>query len=288
MRLTEEVDRQHEKSGSTIIFNGKNYGVWAAQMKARLMKKKLKRMMMKDQIERQDYETEEAYKARVTDDVKETDEDIGMIALYVGKDYVEETVGSNSAFEAWKKLKDIYEGNSTGELFVNRSRFTKISMKEGQSITSYISKLEKLQQLCDGSEAKITEKEMVMKTLHSLTPEWDTYCEGLEAREDVLKSFSLLKTLLIKKSVLKGHQEDDLETEENEEKKKAFKTFKKSELKKRFNGECFNCGKKGHKKSDCWSSRNGSNYEKQAKLAAFTSSISKIKEKQYKKDKNNG
>ena len=75
----------------------------------------------------------------------ETDEEvIGIITLYVGKDYVEETVGYSSAFEAWNKLKEIYEGNSTGELFVNRSCFTKISMKEGQSITSYISKLEKL------------------------------------------------------------------------------------------------------------------------------------------------
>ena len=157
MRLIDEVEDQVKEHAA--IFNGKNYGVWSAQMQARLMKKKLRKWILSDQVIKKESEDEKSYAARVTETVRETDEEvIGLIALYVGKDYVEDIVSSKLAFEARNKLKEIYEGNSSGELFVNRSKFTRISMKEGENVATYISRLEKLQKLCSGSDAKIQKK----------------------------------------------------------------------------------------------------------------------------------
>lgn len=288
MRLIDEVEDQVKEHAA--IFNGKNYGVWSAQMQARLMKKKLRKWILSDQVIKKESEDEKSYAARVTETVRETDEEvIGLIALYVGKDYVEDIVSSKSAFEAWNKLKEIYEGNSAGELFVNRSKFTRISMKEGENVATYISRLEKLQKLCSGSDAKITEKEMIMKTLHSLTEEWDTYCEGLEARNDVMESFNLLKTLLIKKAALKNNQKDESEEEKQDkainEKKKAFETFKKPKFTKRFNGNCYNCGKSGHKSDVCWQKEKKRDmiHAKAAFTTIIQNKIEKNDIKQYKK-----
>ena len=108
-------------------------------MTARLMKRNLRKWVMTDQVAKKLNEDEKSYLLRVTETVRETDREvIGIIALYVGIDYIEDIVASTSAYVAWNKLKEIHEGNFAGELFVNRSRFTKISMKEGESVSTYM------------------------------------------------------------------------------------------------------------------------------------------------------
>ena len=129
---------------------------------------------------------------------------------------------------------------------------------------------------------------MIMKTLHSLTEEWDTYCEGLEARNDVMESFNLLKTLLIKKAALKNNQKDESEEEKQDkainEKKKAFETFKKPKLTKRFNGS-YNCGNPGHK-SDICRQKEKKRYDscKSGFHNYYSNKIEKNDIKQYKND----
>ena len=78
------------------------------------------------------------------EDVKIADNKaLGIIGRSVKSDYLEQLSSSDTAFQAWNTLKQIYEGDSVSNLMTVRSEFYALKMEESDDMVLFLGKLEK-------------------------------------------------------------------------------------------------------------------------------------------------
>lgn len=120
-----------------------------------------------------------------------------MIGTYVKSEFVEQMSKAETASEAWQALKAISVGHAASSISVNRSKFDRSRMTEGQDLVVYLGQLEQLQSACKDLEAPITDVELILKVVSTLPPSWDSFCQGLRAQKSWLESYSEIKGQLI-------------------------------------------------------------------------------------------
>ncbi|KAJ3221262.1 hypothetical protein HDU81_010771, partial [Chytriomyces hyalinus] len=96
----------------------------------------------------------------------------------------------------------------------------------------------------------ITDQDMISQVMHSLPKSWVTFLQTIRAQKKLMEEYSEFKSLLI--AEYKYRRMDSQGSSNNKGIAMQAKQFPPW-----FNRECDNCGKKGHKKADCWA-KNGS------------------------------
>lgn len=129
-----------------------------------------------------------------------------------------------------------------------------MTAEEGFDMVEHILKLRKLQEEFHLMENKVSDKDFVMILITSLPESWDQYTSaylGSSSKMLTLKSHKLVAILLEEDRQLCGRSDDTVSGVAMQA--KFPRGDKGSDLKKTEKRKCFNCGKEGHIREDCWS-----------------------------------
>ena len=154
--------------------------------------------------------------------------------------------------DAWKQLCEMYEPTSNLSLIGLHKQFTSATMRMKANPDLYIGYLQDIaSRINDIEDGKITDKDIMMKVINTLTPEYEHVQLKLEGdfNEDKLTVLNMKTELRIKyqrmieKLPKQGYKKPDPY-------EKAMAAFTKQ-----FKGKCWKCGKIGHKGSECKSGK---------------------------------
>ena len=145
-----------------------------------------------------------------------------------------------SANEMWMVLSSMREGTSSSSVFQLRCEFTNFKFKEGQSMTEYLSGLNILTTKLKTANVEITDEEEIAKILSNLPKDFELFKQNFQMTSaqatQQMNSETFVKLLMeVDHSLTKARKSHTGD---------AFLASKKPVI-------CFNCGKKGHVKSDC-------------------------------------
>lgn len=241
MRLNDEEN---------VKFDGKNYHEWAASTKFTLMAKGLWQQVIEKPLEKKVNEQEDQYRDRIlklTGEVKVADNKaLGIIGRTVKNEYMEQISKAETAYQAWDALKRIYEGDTVSNLMTVRTEFYALKMEENDDIVLFLGKLEKCKRFCENTTAPISEQELIIKVMYSLPHSMDSFCQSVRAIPDSMSSYEDLKSRLLTEYMLtRGDRVFQAKPQQ------AMQAQRDKKIK------CYNCGKVGHIKAECYAHGGG-------------------------------
>jgi transposase InsO family protein len=180
------------------------------------------------------------------------------IELSIGDSEMIHISGADSAREMWEQLTTVKESKGRLGVLATRRTLYRMTAEEGFDMVEHISKLRKLQEELHLMENKVTDEDFVMILITSLPESWDQYTSaylGSSSNMPTLKSHELVAILLEEDRRRRGRNDDSASGVAMQA--KFPKSDKGSDSKKTEKRKCFNCGKEGHIKEDCWSKGGG-------------------------------
>lgn len=148
---------------------------------------------------------------------------------------------TNSA-EIWGKLLTIYEQKSEISIHLVQQKFYNLKY-ENQGISTFISKVEKLKDQLSQLGENISEQMMMTKILISLPEEFKHFVSAWESVPNEKQNINELTSRLM-------IEEERVKQNSNETGRNNCALATKSD------GKCFECGKPGHLKRDCFRLKN--------------------------------
>ena len=145
--------------------------------------------------------------------------------------------------KALQVLREHYQGKGKPRIIALHTELTSLEMREGESTTDYILRAEKAATALKAADEVISDGLLVAMALKGLPSAYKTFATLVTQRERQM-TFSEFKT------ALRNHEETEKScnrTPDNGESDNVMAT------KQGFQGNCFKCGKKGHKSKDCYS-----------------------------------
>ena len=240
MRLNEREENEENASRRVPNFDGTNWDEFELKMMCFLELKDLWEV-----VETEPIESDATYAA----DAKKDKKAKAYIIMHVAEKYSEQVRGIKTSSLVWKELESLFQAKTMSQVILLRGELNKLCMAEDGDVVEYIGMLEKLQRKLKATSAPVSDEELIVRVIGSLPVSWDSFVQGLRSNTETLKKFDLVKAALVQEEsnrVFRGQSK-----EKEKEKHHAF------HVKARFNGECNNCGKKGHKKDTCWAKGGG-------------------------------
>ncbi|KAF1328946.1 Gag-pol polyprotein, partial [Globisporangium splendens] len=154
---------------------------------------------------------------------------------------------ASGAHDAWSKLGDHFEKKSlANKLFLRRRLFTAM-MEEGDNVLAHINKVKTLAEQLDAVGAPVSEDDLVITLLGSLSESYQFLITALESRSDTL-TWELVTSRLLHEDMKRKEQGGDGVTAGQAfmtgDKKRIVRPVKKT-------GTCNYCGKMGHWIAEC-------------------------------------
>lgn len=176
------------------------------------------------------------------------------IVMGMADDQLPHVIEANSAHETWTTLADMYNREDYNAQMRLREKYASFKYK-GPDMKTHISELKKLIMEMKGVGANMHDEDTCMTLVRSLPKEYDAMVQAFRM-SNIKWQFRDLTTKILSET----ERIQDMEDQHNEElamfghgtsrknpPKKVFRKFNKSHI------TCFNCGKKGHYKRDCYS-----------------------------------
>ncbi|KAG3215583.1 Retrovirus-related Pol polyprotein from transposon TNT 1-94 [Phytophthora cactorum] len=166
---------------------------------------------------------------------------------------------AKDAHDAWSRLEGHFEKKSLANKLFLRRRFFTTMMEEGDDVLEHINKVKTLAEQLDAVGAPVSEDDLVITLLGSLSESYQFLITALESRADSL-SWELVTSRLLHEDMKRKEQGGGVDgaahgqafmTRDN---KRRGRPVKKT-------GACHNCGKQGHWIAEC-SSRVQNNAER--------------------------
>lgn len=149
-----------------------------------------------------------------------------------------------TAKQIWDSLLKIYERKSISSRLMIRKKLILMKFREGDDLQQHFLEFEKTVRDLKSTGAKVDEDDAVCQLLITLPKSFNSVVTALETL-DVEK----LTMVFVKSRLL------DFQTKVNMCEGKSFESFEKSSTfvakSKKYKIRCYNCGKEGHKKSNC-------------------------------------
>ena len=115
---------------------------------------------------------------------------------------------SSGAHDAWSKLEEHFEKKSLANKLFLRRRFFTTMMEEGDDVLSHINKLKTLAEQLDAVGAPVSEDDLVITLLGSLSESYQFLITALESRSDTL-TWELVTSRLLHEDMKRKEQGGD-------------------------------------------------------------------------------
>ncbi|GMJ14768.1 hypothetical protein HRI_005146000 [Hibiscus trionum] len=243
-------------------FNGRNFSLWKLKIKAILRKNGCLAAISERP-------------ADFTDNKKWNEMDENAIAdlhLALADEVLSSIEEKKTAKEIWDHLAKLYEVKSLhNKIFLKRKLYT-LRMSESTSVTEHLNTLNTLFSQLTSLSYKIESQERAELLLQSLPDSYDQLIINLtnnNLTSDLV--FDDVAAAVLEEENRRKNKEDrqgNLQQAEaltvmrgrsTERGQSSSHNHGRSKLRSKKNLKCYNCGKKGHLKKDCWSSPKNSN-----------------------------
>ncbi|GLJ14875.1 hypothetical protein SUGI_0242010 [Cryptomeria japonica] len=99
------------------------------------------------------------------------------------KDVFVKVMHCSSAYDIWKKLETIYQGDAKvkeSKILTLKNQFESLRMKEDETVASYFLRVDEIVNSRKGLGEEVEEKEVVNKVIRTLLPKFETKVSTLE------------------------------------------------------------------------------------------------------------
>lgn len=216
------------------------------------------------------------------------------IGLSLEAAQVRQVMNLKTSGEMWSRLESLYELKNATSKHLLLQKFFEYKMDSDTSVAQHVAKIEEMARQLKDLGHKQDEVTQITKVLHSLPPSfrnlitaWDSVPEEEQTMENLLPR--LMKKELLNKG-LTGLNLDDADTgsalynkgkrrQNNNNNNSTTNNCKKNQNRdqnsqRKFNGKCHNCGKRGHKRSECC--HNGKTHNDSQTNMAVSTRVSRI------------
>ena len=250
-----------EEKSKTEIFNGENYQEWLLTTTFYLKRKDLATTLNGSP-------PSDAVKLAAWN--KADQQAVGIIGERVSIKFYEQLHGKNTAQQMMEAIHNIAEANYMNVAIRARTSFANAKMYEGEDLLEHLGKLERYRRVLtkkNTNEAgtvvlsEVTDLEMIIRVMDSLPENWRSYLSGLRAQPQVMENYERFKSEIVAENEFRRdreHVSDEYSTRGTAKKIAMYNhTNPKPPRQYRNQGECFNCGKKGHIKKWCFAKGGG-------------------------------
>ena len=293
-----------EVSIRVIQFSGKSidWPVWSEKFLARARRKKYRdiltgKIKVPDDKSDPDYSSilklnEEAYEDIILSIKGETEE--GRVVFQLIKGAKTANLPDGDSYKAWSALKNKFEATTVPSRLLLKSKINNLRFKTKQDPATFICALEDLVMQYNNAGGSWTEVDSLEHICNILPKQYEVVIHPLEKRigssTDPLSLNELQDELNLKFVKMNGGKYGDDDDDEGEVGLKGLNSPGKSQKKEvglyagGFKGRCFNCGKQGHKSSECKEKKN--NYCRYCRQNGHVlEDCPKLKEKKKKEKK---
>jgi gag-polypeptide of LTR copia-type len=182
------------------------------------------------------------------------------IKLSIGNTEMIHISSAETARQMWDQLTMVKESKGQLRVLATCHALYQITAEEGFDMVEHVSKLCKLQEELHLMENKVPDEDFMMILIMLLPENWHQYTSmylGSSSNKPTLNSHELITILLKEDRQQHGRSESDTATWVAMQAKNSLRGGRGSDLKKGETRKCFNCGKGGHIKEDCWSKGGG-------------------------------
>ena len=260
-----------EVSIRVIQFSGKSidWPVWSEKFLARARRKKYRdiltgKIKVPDDKSDPDYSSilklnEEAYEDIILSIKGETEE--GRVVFQLIKGAKTANLPDGDSYKAWSALKNKFEATTVPSRLLLKSKINNLRFKTKQDPATFVCALEDLVMQYNNAGGSWTEVDSLEHICNILPKQYEVVIHPLEKRigssTDPLSLNELQDELNLKFVKMNGGKYGDDDDDEGEVGLKGLNSPGKSQKKEvglyagGFKGRCFNCGKQGHKSSEC-------------------------------------
>lgn len=231
------------------VFDGTNFGNWKFRIEV-LMEDKGLLDCLESAIEDEEYAKElpEDSAAVLAEKKKKLDLRISrdrkckqLLIHRIGEDQLDYVKDKRTAKEAWDALKNAFERVGIAGKLLLKKQFQELRLKEGGDIKSYLLQFGKVLREMKAAGVKIEEEDVVCQLLLCLPESYNALITAVETIQPEQLTLDYVKKWLLDESVKRINSKGSSEKCPSES---AF-GVKKAGLK------CFECGKFGHKRTEC-------------------------------------
>ena len=172
---------------------------------------------------------------------------LAMICLAMEDSQLPLVRSATGAHDAWSRLEGHFEKKSLANKLFLRRRFFTTMMEEGDDVLSHINKLKTLAEQLDAVGAPVSEDDLVITLLGSLSESYQFLITALESRADTL-TWELVTSRLLHEDMKRKEQGGDGaaagQAFMSSDRKRNGRPVKKTDA-------CNHCGKMGHWRAEC-------------------------------------
>jgi Lhr-like helicase len=170
---------------------------------------------------------------------KEEDVKARKIIIYSVRDHLLPHIANmKTTYDMYEALKGMFESDNTLKYITLKSQFQSTKMTKGDTVSLFFMKLSDIKEQLETIGEIMSDREIVLTTLHNLPKSWETFIQSISGRE-ALPTFDRLWTDCTKEEIRLRNRGVEDSSEENHalslHTKKGVK-FKRN-LRKTFKGE---------------------------------------------------
>ncbi|KAF1318445.1 Integrase catalytic core protein, partial [Globisporangium splendens] len=231
-----------DSTASRIKFDGTNFHTWKFKMQMVLEERELWEVVSGEiKLEHCQTESDQAVYR------KKSRKALAIICLALEDSQLPLVRSASGAHDAWSKLEAHFEKKSLANKLSLRRRFFTAMMEDGNDVLQHINKLKTLAEQLDAVGAPVSEEDLVITLLGSLSESYQFLITALESRADTL-TWGLVTARLM--------HEDMKRKEQHGEGFASDQAFMTSDSKRKGRpmkktGACRHCGKHGHWIAEC-------------------------------------
>ncbi|KAJ3649380.1 hypothetical protein Zmor_021128 [Zophobas morio] len=255
-------------------FNGNDFAVWKFQMRAYLRYHELL-----DVVEGMKARPDSGGTSKEQEEWDRKDEKAQFaLSCALETNVVRHIMNMKTAAEMWTRLVTIYEQKNKTSIHILHQKFYNYQMRLGATITEDVAAIEELVRQLEDLNQKPTDEQIITKVLYTLPQQYQHIAAAFDMLPEKEQTMVNLLPRLLKLETMRNGM---VEIKNDEEENSALYTSngnrgqrqhyqrnrggryqnqqRQQFTKQRFSGKCYNCGKTGHRKIDCYKPQNTQN-----------------------------